>query len=254
MAENLRTEHSPSTGSLILLGKDNPDIGVNPPPTASFTSKMAVWINTTTNRGHGVDLNGWKSNGAYSEIVPRLGLLYNWCAAVDTFNTDYAEVPSVAQTTTGWKPVLNLVDGNRRGICPKGWHLPSVEELNVMVEAAGVVQRTGTSGTALGSGAGKLATGCYWKPKSTTGSPGDYDYGERNSSGFSAIPAGTFNDSQDRYYASEYTYFWTSTQDNTDMTNKKGIRYRINYDWAGPKPDSNNKFLGGSVRCVRDAE
>ena len=123
-----------------------------------------------------------------------------------------------------------------------------------MVEAAGVVQRTGTSGTALGSGAGKLATGCYWKPKSTTGSPGDYDYGERNSSGFSAIPAGTFNNSQDRYYASEYTYFWTSTQDNTDTANKKGIRYRINYDWAGPKPDSNNKFLGGSVRCVRDAE
>lgn len=254
MAENLRTEHSPSTGSLILLGKDDPENGLNPPPPASFTSKMAVWINTTTNNGHGVDLNGWRSNGSYSDIVPRLGLLYNWCAAVDTFNTAYAEVSSVKQTTTGWKPVLNMENGNRRGICPQGWHLPSVDEMNVMVAAAGVEQRTGTSGAALGSGAGKLVTGCYWKPKSTAGSPGDYNYGERNSSGFSAIPAGTFNDSQNTYYASEYTYFWTSTQDNTDTTNKKGIRYRINYDWAGPKPDSNNKFLGGSVRCVRDAE
>lgn len=254
MAENLRTEHSPSTGSLILLGKDDPENGLNPPPPASFTSKMAVWINTTTNNGHGVDLNGCRSNGSYSDIVPRLGLLYNWCAAVDTFNTAYAEVSSVKQTTTGWKPVLNMENGNRRGICPQGWHLPSVDEMNVMVAAAGVEQRTGTSGAALGSGAGKLVTGCYWKPKSTAGSPGDYNYGERNSSGFSAIPAGTFNDSQNTYYASEYTYFWTSTQDNTDTTNKKGIRYRINYDWAGPKPDSNNKFLGGSVRCVRDAE
>lgn len=257
MAENLRTEHSPSTGSQILLGKDQ-TYGITSPQTrTSFTSKMAVWASGTdpSSSGH-VKIphihNTTLVNGYYSEIVPRFGLLYNWCAAVDTFNTAYDEVSNTAQNTSGWKPVLNLVNGNRRGICPLGWHLPSAEEWDAMMESAGVVQRTGTSGSALGSGAGKLATGCYWDDNNTATAPGNYSYDERNSSGFSAVPGGTFNDSQNRYYIGQYAYFWTTTQDTSD--NKKGIRYRINCDWAGAKPDTNNKNHGASVRCVRDAE
>ncbi len=257
MAENLRTEHSPSTGSQILLGKDQTYGITNPGSRTSFTSKMAVWASGTdpSSSGH-VKIphihNTTLVNGYYSEIVPRLGLLYNWCAAVDTFNTAYDEVSNTAQNTSGWKPVLNLVNGNRRGICPLGWHLPSAEEWDAMMESAGVVQRTGTSGSALGSGAGKLATGCYWDDNNTATAPGNYSYDERNSSGLSAVPGGTFNDSQPRYYIGQYAYFWTTTQDTSD--NKKGIRYRINYDWAGAKPDINNKNHGASVRCVRDAE
>ena len=250
MAENLRTEHSPGTGSQILLGKEN-TYGIDPSSRASFTSKMAVWASVSQSNSSGVTLNKTVLAGYYSEIVPRLGLLYNWCAAVDTFNTAYAEVSNAKQTTTGWSPVLNMVNGNRRGICPKGWHLPSAAEWDAMLTAAGVVQRVNNSNP--GSGAGKLATGCYWKSTTTAGAPGNYGYEERNSSGFSALPGGTFNH-QYPYYpginnTSNNTYFWTSTQP-TD--NKQAIRYSFQSSWTGIKQDANNKYLGGSVRCVRD--
>ncbi len=250
MAENLRTEHSPSTGSEILLGLDHQDNGINPSAKASYTSKMAVWASNDGNYGQGITVNGYTFGGSYSEMVPRLGLLYNWCAAVDTFNTAYAEVSNAKQATTGWKPVLNLENGNRRGICPRGWHLPSAAEWDAMLTAAGVVQRTGSSGSALGSGAGKLATGCYWRSSNAGTRPGNYNYNERNSTGFSVTSAGTFNENYNYYPGlSENAFFWTITQD-TDS--QKAVRYYFNYGWDGVKADINKKLLGGSVRCVRD--
>ena len=184
-----------------------------------------------------------------------MGLLYNWCAAVDTFKTGADEVSNGKhiENYDKWTTVLNLENGNRRGICPKGWHLPTAEEWDAMLDAAGVTQRTGSSGAALGTGAGKLVTGCYWNPKNNVAtSPGDYSYADRNSSGFSAVPGGTFNNNYYWYPTlAEYAYFWTSSQPSN---NAQAIRYSINYQWAGVKQDSNLKYLGGSVRCVRDAE
>ena len=251
MAENLRTSHSPSTGNLILLGLENPNNGINPSSRASFTSKMAVWASDDPSPGVGVILNSTASAYGYSQIVPRLGFLYNWCAAVDTFNTAYPEVSNAAQTSTGWKPVLNLVNGNRRGICPLGWHLPSDAEWEAMLVSAGVEKGTGTSATA-GSGAGKLVTGCYWTESSAGDRPGNYNYGERNSSGFSAIPGGNFNHTQTDYRGiTEWAYFWTSTQESDA---KVGVRHAINYGYNGTRRRTDNKFLGASVRCVRDTE
>lgn len=252
MAENLRTEHSPATDALILLGKDQP-FGITAPPTrTSYTSKMALWASGSPNSGS-VEIKNLSNNslinGTYSEIVPRLGLLYNWCAAVDTFKTGDPEV-SNSQNTAGWSPVLNLENGNRRGICPLGWHLPSEAEWETMLTEAGVVKRTGTTTATAGSGAGKLSTGCYWESNAGATAPGNYSYAERNVKGFSAIPAGTFNDSQNRYYVGQYALFWTSTQ----ASNTESIRYRINYSWTGVGQDTNKKCHGASVRCVRDTE
>ena len=250
MAENLRTSHSPSTGSLILLGLDQTNGITDPYNYITYTSKLALWASDDANNGQGVSLISVTSNGSYSEIVPRLGLLYNWCAAVDTFNTAYPEVSSSRQTSTGWSPVLNLVDGNRRGICPKGWHLPSEAEWDAMLTAAGVEKGTGTTASS-GSGAGKLVTGCYWKSSNYGEYPGNYSYTDRNSSGFSAIPGGNFNNSQHDYRGmTEWAYFWTATQDGSTTS----IRCGINYGYNGPRRRSDAKNLGASVRCVRDAE
>ncbi len=255
MAENLRTEHSPSTGSMILLGKDQPH-GIDPSTRASYVSKMAVWASDDASNGQGVNLNGIQLTGYYSEIVPRLGLLYNWCAAVDTFKSGEAEVSNAKKVanSNAWNTVLNLVNGNRRGICPQGWHLPSEAEWETMLSAAGVVKGTGTTQNS-GSGAGKLATGCYWSTRtSQTESPGNTEYSERNSRGFSAIPGGTSN--QNYYYypgLTQWAYFWTATQNSTNAT-QQSIRYGINYDYNGPRRRTDSKFLAGSVRCVRDAE
>ena len=250
MAENLRTEHSPSTGSLILLGADQTYGIPDPYNYISYTSKMAAWVSNDANSAStGVTINNnLVLNGYYSEIVPRLGLLYNWCAAVDTFKSGNDEVSSSRQVSTGWSPVLNLVNGNRRGVCPKGWHLPSAAEWETMLTAAGVEKGTGTNANQ-GSGAGKLATGCYWKESNYGERPGNYNYADRNSIGFSAIPAGNFNNTQHDYRTmTEWAYFWTSTQDS----DTNSIRYGINYGYNGPRQRKDAKNLGASVRCVRD--
>ena len=251
LAENLRTQHSPSTDAQILLGADQTYGIPDPYNYISYTSKMAAWASNDANSAStGVTVNGHVFSGSYSEIVPRFGLLYNWCAAVDTFNTTKNEVSSDRQVSTGWSPVLNMVNGNRRGICPLGWHLPSAEEWEAMLVAAGVEKGTGTTANS-GSGAGKLVTGCYWKESNYGERPGNYNYDERNSIGFSAIPGGNFNNTQHDYRGmEEWAYFWTSTQENA--TN--AARYGINYGYNGPRQRSDAKFLGASVRCVRDAE
>ena len=257
MAENLRTEHSPSTGSMILLGKDQPH-GIDPSTRASYVSKMAVWAADDAATGQGVNLNGMRFYGAYSEMVPRLGLLYNWCAAVDTFKTGASEVSDakMVENSNAWNTVLNMVNGNRRGICPQGWHLPSEAEWEAMLTAAGVVKGSGSTANS-GSGAGKLVTGCYWKEPNSPSSgdrPDNYNYAERNSSGFSAIPAGTIN--KNEYYypgMAEWAYFWTSTQDSGNVT-QQSVRYGIKSDYNGARRRTDVKYLGGSVRCVRDAE
>lgn len=253
MAENLRTEHSPGTGTTILLGLDNLPYGLtNPGNTRSNVSKMAAWVSNDANSATtGITIkNNFGLLGYYSEIVPRFGLLYNWCAAVDTFNTAYSEVcNSNAQATTSWSPVLNMVNGTRRGICPQGWHLPSEAEWEAMLTEAGVVKGSGSTANS-GSGAGKLVTGCYWKESNYGDRPGNYVYSDRNSSGFSAISGGTFNEQLDYRFITEWAYFWTVTQDS----GTNGIRYGIKNDYNGPRRRSDAKNLGASVRCVRDAE
>ena len=102
-------------------------------------------------------------------------------------------------------------------------------------------------------GAGKTVTSCYWKASNYATRAGNYNYVERNSSGFSAFPAGTFNETYNYYPGlGDNAFFWTITQDTSN--NKNAVRYYIKYDWEGVKRDVNKKLLGGSIRCVRDAE
>lgn len=62
----------------------------------------------------------WTDKGTFAEDITdeqiqKFGLLYNWAAAMG-----YAAEES-------WKQV-GMYDGDRQGICPNGWHLPSQVE------------------------------------------------------------------------------------------------------------------------------
>ncbi len=129
-------------------------------------------------------------------------------------------------------------------ICPSGWHLPSDAEWKNMVEAAGVTDNNTTTG----SGLGKLVTSCDWQ--SVTGGPtdpkpGNYEYTERNISGFSALPAGEWNG--DFYVISNAAEFWTATKSGSE-----GWYRAIGYADNGTHRDSYQLHRAYSVRCVRD--
>ena len=102
------------------------------------------------------------------------GLLYPWYAAVNV-NPDGTE-----DTTE--------VDGYVQGICPDGWHLPTTEEFDA------------------------LSTVNTHDLRATTLWIDPYASENTNASGFTALPAGKFNSSLNRFEGlGTETYWWSTT-------------------------------------------
>ena len=220
--ENLRTTTSPSTGTYLIPAAD---------ANYTYTGKQARWYN----------------NDSATYAPMNYGLLYNWNAAVDTFNTAYGEM---SVNTSSSNAVSVTFNGHRRGICPAGWHLPSDAEWNTMeATVSGSDWQTSyeTSTGYRGNHAGKLAGGDNWTSSTTSGAPGDYDNADRNVSGFSAVPAGRCYGSS-FYYAGSNTAFWSSTQ---PFSSNASNRY-LDYNYANVYRDNYFKSSGYSVRCLRD--
>jgi len=144
------------------------------------------------------------------------GGLYQWAEAVQYKNG--------ATNTTSPNPAFS---GNVQGICPSGWHVPTYAELQTLSTAT-VVRKNSNTLKALGQGTG-----------SGQGT---------NTSGFSALLAGF------RIYGSYFnylgynTFYWSSTETNTN-----GAYYMFldNYSsniYFGSHP----KVSGFSVRCAKD--
>ena len=226
MRDNLRTTTSPSTGTYLI-----PAAGTD----YTYTGKQARWYN---------------NSAKYAQ--QNYGLLYNWNAAVDTFNTAYGET---SVNTSSGNAVSVTFSGHRRGICPAGWHLPSDAEWNTMeATVSGSDWQTSyetASGSYRGSHAGKLAGGHNWETVTsiTSGAPGDYGNADRNVSGFSAVPAGFCNGSSFSS-AGLGAHFWSATQ-STGTPYYAYNRYLSNTS-AGVGRNANNEYGGRSVRCVHD--
>lgn len=92
---------------------------------------------------------------------PKLGLLYNWAAAMglESYDVIYS----------------NIVREKWQGICPNGWHIPTIDEWDELCSYCGGSQIAGKKLKA------KSPWTCYYK---TYYKEGTDDYG------FSALPAG----------------------------------------------------------------
>lgn len=234
LKENLRTTTSPKTGTRLVN-------------TAGKTGN-------SSSHYYGSKVAHWYMNDSTTYAPKGYGLLYNWCAVMDTANpTNHREVPT---TTEGNDNYFNFTpSGNHRGICPEGWHVPTDAEWSAMeleVNGSDVSSTTGYRGRH----AGKLSTGCDWTSSTAAGAPGNYSNVERNSSGFAAVPAGYFYSSF--HNAGSYAYFWSSSQNysagNQNFSAVAWYRY-LTYNGAGVYRNAEgyvDKYYGRSVRCVRD--
>jgi len=215
MKENMRATTSPSTDTNILLS------------TAYLSTQC-------------------KAAYYYSRNVAnaKYGVLYNWCAAVDTFNAAGSRPEiAAAKITTGWDVTL---ESNRRGICPFGWHVPTKDEFDTLATTAGV-------GIGSGTGSIRLAGGCDWTTTTTAGCPGNYTDATRNSTSFTAIPAG-------RLYSSDgsaafngqktMSYFWASSFPANTTANSASISNSNKYLTLATNP---TRYEALSVRCVRNS-
>ena len=134
------------------------------------------------------------------------GLLYNWAATMHGVGQESAQ-----------------------GICPDGWHVPSVAEWNQLAETLGGAAEAGGKLKAVGTE--------LWAMPNTAAD---------NASGFTALPAGYLKNGQ---FAGRGTdgCFWTSSADGAgsafyrQLLSASGSLYDFSY----------SRSCGHSVRCVK---
>lgn len=157
------------------------------------------------------------------------GLLYNWAAVMHGAFASNSN-PSGVQ-----------------GICPNGWHVPSAEEwkqLENSLSNADEAQYGWWGGIA-----GKLAGGIHgvWCESLEEGTPGNYNYPDRNITGFSAVPAGIYPLLKLMRLGVEVDFYSTKEFSETSAY-CFGLRYSSDSVFGSRM----GKDCGCSVRCVKD--
>lgn len=221
--ENMRCTTSPHTGTYIIEDSATWELA-----SYSLTGKKAYYYQNNPSNAE----NGY-------------GLLYNWCAAMDTFNTAYGETSS--NVMNGFSLILS---GHRRGICPKGWHIPSDAEWTELTNYVSAQPEYLCDSNELYI-AKALASTTDWITVSCDCNVGN-NPNENNATGFTALPAGFYHYAHDYPFSSRrgQTIFWSSTE-NQDFMNKAQYR-SMTYGTSTFSNYNVEKYWGASVRCLKD--
>lgn len=159
----------------------------------------------------------------------KLGLLYNWAAAVGLATESEAK-----NRTTAF-------NGRRQGICPNGWHLPTSAEWDALLVALGGVKSNvakDESYFSIDKVDKKLKTTSGWHRNYANGTDEYY---------FAALPAGYAYGSTVNSVGIT-TYFWTDTPRNEYVANAIEIVGTSHNLWN----NLSGKDVARSVRCVRN--
>jgi len=142
------------------------------------------------------------------------GRYYTWAAAMDS-----AGLYSTNSAGCGYGKTCT-VKTPARGICPEGWHIPTSNEWNTLYSA-------------IGSSPYAMQAKGYWSdPKDTYG--------------FSALPAGFYNNGSFRNVGSG-AYFWSATEYDG------GSAGYWNLNASSANLYSSYELNGYSVRCLKDS-
>ena len=163
----------------------------------------------------------YKSSSTY-------GCLYNWVAVMH------------GEASSGANP------SGVQGICPTGWHVPSDAEWKQMEMSVGMSQSDADNTGSRGNIAAKLSGNTGWTASTTDNAAGNLDAPNRNSTGFSALPAGYYGTWYcDRGYRAG---FWSATSTSETYALKRSLYYSS----ATVHRGGYGKGEGNSVRCLRD--
>ncbi|MBR6064146.1 MAG: hypothetical protein IKP54_08345 [Bacteroidales bacterium] len=158
--------------------------------------------------------------------VSTYGYLYNWKAVMKNSSSSSAN-PSGVQ-----------------GICPNGWHVPSAAEWTQLTNYVSSQSQyvCGSDNTNI---AKALASTTGWNSITNTCAVGN-NPSANNATGFSVLPAGQYI--TDNFQFGAYARFWSSKQYNNDYA----YNLYIYYDRVGAYGGNNAKYVGYSVRCVKN--
>ena len=153
----------------------------------------------------------------------KYGRLYTWAASMDSIGTWSTNGIGCGYGST-CSPTYPV-----RGICPTGWHLPDTTEWRTLLTAVGgSFQAAKMLKSTSGWDAAGKATDAY---------------------GFSALPAGARDNKGAFSSPGFYAYFWSATEFRDYAYN---MFLEGNDEFAYLK--YKDKYLGVSVRCVKDSD
>jgi len=125
--------------------------------------------------------------------------------------------------------------GDERGLCPSGWHIPSISEFNVLSE--------------LFSSSGLRTTNDHWLDEPDCSGSASQNWDGTNISGFSAVKAYSIWQWGYTMETVGQSLFWTSDQAYQSFNNS-WVAYRFKVDDQTLSPDETGN--GFSVRCIKD--
>ena len=174
----------------------------------------------------------------YADSCSKYGRLYTWSATVDS-----AAVFSTAGKGCGCHASSFPSGGIVRGVCPVGWHVPSLSEFQTLISSVGGYSVAGAN----------LKSTSGWKSNSQYVGNGSDSYG------FSALPAGAYNDAityhvYKFYDVGNYAFFWTTSKGSC-------VADRLRLGWADDSSNLSNISTADergdmdsarSVRCLKD--
>jgi uncharacterized protein (TIGR02145 family) len=145
----------------------------------------------------------------------------------------YCDYKNIEKNSANYGRLYNwYVIGDKRGIAPQGWHVPTNDEFNTLVEYLG--------GESVAGGKLKEAGFANWPSPNKDAT---------NSSGFAGLPGGNRAKSGSFYALGQYGYLWTSTENEK---NSAFNRHLLLYSGAFQDNYKDTKCAGFSIRCIKD--
>ncbi len=149
----------------------------------------------------------------------------------------YLDLPENCDTYGGlyeWNEMMDyVVEPGVQGICPPGWHVPTDDDWQELIEflggdrdAGGLMKEIGTE---------------HWDSPNT---------GATNASGFTALGAGQYQGGGVFTDLNKVTIFWSSTTSGLLFSNY----WLLQYNSTSVNTDSYVRTRGFSVRCLREEQ
>lgn len=181
-----------------------------------------VWMtqNLNYNPGEVSDVGNYAWHGCYDNNDANCtiyGRLYTWEIAM---NESGCSIGNDCE---------NAHEGNQ-GVCPSGWHLPSLAEWNALIAVVGI------------NSAGHNLKASGWNGADTYG--------------FSVLPAGYYDGLYDKFdHVGDEASLWSSTESEyiTAYNMSFDSGEYIDEDMRGVDVDLRTKTYGFSVRCLLDS-
>ncbi|MCX6265837.1 MAG: hypothetical protein NTW16_00565 [Bacteroidetes bacterium] len=176
------------------------------------------WMTTNLNVGKWTD-------GSQMQKEGNNGIIEKYCFGNDFVQCDYWGGLYQWHELMGYSETSGV-----QGICPAGWHVPSIQEWKSLIRYTGGESLAG----------GNLKSTLQWQ---------NPNVGATNSSGFSAYPGGYF-DSMAQHWIDLYRggYYWTSEYIST------GTAVAVYLTFRTGKVDTYEEYQPSalSVRCIKN--